>query len=155
MKTMVLGLGNTILSDDGVGIYVARELKGLLENRADITIAEASLGGLGLLDMLTGYDKVIVIDTIQTIDGKAGDIYRLDSESLNVTRHTASTHNINFATALEMGRKLDLDLPGKIVIYAIEAADVATFSEECTAAVKKAIPRCAKHVIKEISNKSR
>ncbi len=66
MKTLVLGLGNDILCDDGAGLYVARELKKTLANRKDFSVAEASLAGLGLLDLLAGYDKAIVIDAIQT-----------------------------------------------------------------------------------------
>jgi len=152
MKTLVLGLGNTVLSDDGVGIYVTRELKASLNKREDIAVEEASLGGLGVLDIITGYDKVIVIDAIRTRDGKAGTIYRLNSDSLNITQHTASTHNVNFAAALELGRKLELELPDDIVIYAIEAADVNTFNEECTPEVKLAIPQCIEQVIREIND---
>lgn len=148
MKTLVLGLGNSILSDDGVGIYVAREIKNAL-NREEIAVAEASLAGLGLLDLLVGYDRAIIIDATQTSGGKVGQIRRLNSNVLDATRHTASTHNVNFATALELGRQLGLDLPQQIVIFAIEVADVSTFSEECTPEVKKAIPKCVEMVIQE------
>lgn len=149
MKTLILGLGNDILSDDGIGLYVARELKKVI-NREDTAIAEASLAGLGLLDLLAGYDRAIIIDAIQTRDGKTGQIYRLNSHSFDTTRHTASTHNVNFATALELGRQLGLALPRQIVIFAIEVADVTTFSEECTPEVKKSIPRCVEMVLQEI-----
>lgn len=149
MKTLVLGLGNEILSDDGVGLYVARELKKVIE-REDTTVTEASLAGLGLLDLLTGYDRTIIIDAIQTREGKAGQVYRFNSNGFDATRHTASTHNVNFATALELGRQLGLSLPQQIVIFAIEVADVSTFSEECTPAVKKSIPRCVEMVLQEI-----
>ena len=153
MKTLILGLGNDILCDDGVGLYVVRELKNTLSNHKDIAVAEASLAGLGLLDSLAGYDKAIVIDAIQTRDGKTGQVYRLNSNDLAITRHTASTHNVNFASALELGRKLGLSLPQKIVIFAIEVADVSTFSEQCTPEVKKAIPKCVDMVIQEIDEK--
>jgi hydrogenase maturation protease len=149
MKTLVLGLGNEILSDDGVGLYVARELRKVIE-REDTTVTEASLAGLGLLDLLTGYDRTIIIDAIQTREGKVGQVYRFNSNSFDVTRHTASTHNVNFATALELGRQLGLSLPQQIVIFAIEVADVSTFSEECTPEVKKSIPRCVETVLQEI-----
>jgi len=152
MKTLVLGLGNSILSDDGVGLYVARELKNVLSQK-DITVAEASLAGLGLLDLLAGYDKVIIIDAIQTKEGKVGQIYQLNSNAFDTTRHTASTHNVNFTTALELGRQLGLALPQQITIFAVEVADVSTFSEECTPEVKQAIPRCAKMVLQEITRK--
>jgi hydrogenase maturation protease len=152
MKTLVLGLGNDILSDDGVGIYVARELKKIIHSQ-DITVAEASLAGIGLLDMLAGHDKAIIIDAIQTKDGKPGQIYRLDSASLAATRHTASTHNVNFAAALEIGRQAGIALPEQITIFGIEAVDVSTFSEDCTPDVKKSIPGCLEMVLQEIDEK--
>ena len=154
MKILILGLGNEILCDDGVGLYVTRELKNVLGNREDITVAEASLAGLGILDMLAGYDKTIVIDAIQTRDGKVGQVFRLNSNDLAATRHTTSTHNVNFASALELGHRLGLSSPKEMVIFAIEVADISTFSEDCTPKVKKAIPKCADMVLQEINQKS-
>lgn len=153
MKTLVLGLGNEILCDDGVGIYVARELKKALADRKDISVAEAGLAGLGLLDLLAGYQKAIVIDAIQTRDGETGQVYRLKSNDLAATRHTASTHNVNLASALELGRQLGLSLPSEIIIFGIEVADVTTFNEQCTPQVKKAIPKCVDMVLQEINEK--
>ena len=105
MKTLILGMGNPILSDDGVGIRVARTLEDRL-NQQEITIAEDSLAGLDLLDMLTGYDRAIIIDAIKTEGGEAGQIYRLEPGALDATRHAATPHDVNFATALELGKRL-------------------------------------------------
>lgn len=150
MKTLILGLGNPILSDDGVGLRVAGELKGRLDQQ-EATVMETSMAGLSLLDALAGYDKAIIIDAIQTVEGKAGQIYRLDPEAFNATRHTASPHDVNFATALELGHRLGLALPQQIVIFAIEVADASTFSEECTPDVNRAIPVCVEMVIGELN----
>jgi len=150
VKTLILGLGNSILSDDGVGLRVAAELKGRLDQQ-EVTVMETGMVGLSLLDLLVGYDKAIVIDAIQTVGGRAGQIYRLDPKAFNVTRHTASPHDVNFVTALEFGNKLGLVLPRQIVIYAIEVADVSTYSEECTSEVKKAIPVCVEMIIQELN----
>ena len=68
---LVLGLGNTILTDDGVGIYVAREIKKKL-TYGDVTIQEASLGGLELLDVMTGFKRVILIDAMVIGSGEIG-----------------------------------------------------------------------------------
>ena len=149
MKTLILGLGNPILSDDGVGVRVAEELKNRID-RHEVTVAEASIGGLGLLDLLDGYDRAIIIDAIQTAGGEAGRIYQLRLDALEITRHVTSPHDVNFATALALGNKLGLSLPQHIVIFAIEAADVITFGEECTPEVKRAIPICVKRVINEL-----
>jgi hydrogenase maturation protease len=151
MKTIILGLGNPILRDDGVGNRVALELEDKLAQRQDITVMETSMSGLSLIDLLAGYDKAIIIDAIQTAEGKAGQIYRLTSDAFNNTRHASSPHDVNFATALELGNRLGMSMPKQILIYAIEVADTSTFSEKCTPAVSRAIPACIKMITKELN----
>ena len=165
MKTIVLGLGNPILSDDSVGFRVVQELKarfnkpasvegeGEVDNKTykhEITLAESSSSGLNLLDLITGYDKLIIIDSIKTDGGEAGKVYRLGAENLGTVRHSASPHDINLATALELGRKLGTALPQQIVIIAIEVVDVTTFSEKCTPDVERAIPMVVSMVAEEL-----
>jgi len=149
-KTLILGLGNSLLCDDGVGIYVAAELKNRV-NRPELTVMETGVAGLSLLDLLVGYDRAIIIDAIQTVGGKAGQIYRLDPKAFDTALHTASAHGIDFTTALEFGKKLGLPLPQEIVIFAVEASDVSTFNEECTPEVKQAIPVCVEMVLREVN----
>jgi hydrogenase maturation protease len=149
LKTLILGLGNPILSDDGVGPAVARELEGALDPKV-ATVVEASLGGLNLIDLLVGYERVIIIDAIKTEGGQAGQIYKLDSAALTTTRYTGSPHDVNLATALELGKKLGLAIPQKIDIFAIEVADTERFSEEFTPAVAAAIPVCVEMIRREI-----
>ncbi|MBM3157811.1 MAG: hydrogenase maturation protease [Chloroflexi bacterium] len=150
MKTLILGLGNPILSDDGIGNRIAQELENRISNQ-DITVEETSMSGLSLLDLLVGYDKAIIVDAIQTANGKAGQIYRLTPEAFNDTRHASSPHDVNFATALELGHKIGMPMPGQIIIYAIEVADTSNFGEEFTPKVKKAIPRCVKMILDELN----
>jgi hydrogenase maturation protease len=151
MKTIILGLGNPILRDDGVGNRVALELEDKLAQRQDVTVMETSMSGLSLIDLLAGYDKAIIIDAIQTAEGKAGQIYRLTPDAFNNTRHASSPHDVNFATALELGNRLGMAMPKQILIYAIEVADVSTFSEKCTPAVSRAIPACIKMITRELN----
>jgi hydrogenase maturation protease len=143
-------MGNPLLCDDGVGLSVAAELKSRLD-QSDVTIMETSVAGLSLLDLLVGYDKAIIVDAIQTVDGKAGQIYRLDPKAFDTALHTASSHGIDFTTALEFGKKLGLPIPQEIVILAIEASDVSTFNEECTPEVKQAVPACVEMVLRELN----
>jgi hydrogenase maturation protease len=153
LKTLILGLGNPILSDDGVGPAVARELEGRLDPQS-VTVAEASLGGLNLLDLIIGYNRVIIIDAIKTENGQPGQIYRLSPGALTSTRYTASPHDVNLATALDLGRKLGLALPGEITIYAIEVTDTGTFGESFTPAVAVAVPACIAMIVEEINEKA-
>ena len=148
-RTLILGLGNTILSDDGVGCRVAMTLKDRI-NSPDVDIMEASIAGLDFLDLLTGYDRTIIIDAIQTEKGTPGQIYRFGPDILTSTRHAGTPHDVNLATALELGKRLNMKLPRQIIIFAIEVKDVTSFSEECTPEVMKAIPACVKLVLQEL-----
>jgi hydrogenase maturation protease len=149
MKTLVLGLGNPILSDDGAGIRVAQEVGEKLKD-PQVTVAETSGAGLSLLDSIAGYDKVIIIDAIQTREGNIGQIYRIGPEDFSFTKHFSSPHQINLATALELGKMLDLAMPPTITIFAVEAKDITSFSEKCTPEVEQAIPEVVKMVLEEL-----
>jgi len=150
MKTLVLGLGNPILSDDGVGIKVAHEVANQL-NSPQVTVAETSGAGLSLLDSIVGYDKVIIIDAIQTKKGQAGQIYRMGAEDVSPTKHFSSPHQINLVTALELGKMLNLAMPQKITIFTVDAKDITSFSEKCTPEVEQAIPEVVKMVLEELA----
>ncbi len=149
MKILVLGMGNPILSDDAVGIRVAQEVERKLDDPR-VTVAESSLAGLGLLDCVVGYDRVIIIDAIQTEAENAGQIYRMSPEDFSCAKRLSSPHQINLITALELGRRLNLAVPQKITIFAVEVEDIATFSEECTPLVEQAIPAAVEMVLQEL-----
>jgi len=150
MKALVLGIGNPILSDDGVGIKIAHEV-GKNINDPQIAVSEASAAGLSLLDSIIGYDRVIIIDAIQTKEGKAGQIYRMKPEDFSSAKRMSSPHQVNLVTALELGKMLNLAMPRKITVFAVEAKDVATFSERCTPDVEKVIPEVVKMVLENLA----
>lgn len=155
MKTLVLGLGNPILSDDGIGIHVVRELaKHRLPD--NVTCTEASVGGLRLLEVMAGYERVIMVDAIQTPDGKPGDIHRLYAGDLRASLHSGSTHDLSLPGALHLGRGMGMALPDDeaIVIIAVEAEDILTFGEECTSEVEASIPRAVEAVLAELGGEA-
>ncbi|MBN1177707.1 MAG: hydrogenase maturation protease [Anaerolineae bacterium] len=141
MSTLVLGLGNPILTDDGVGIYAVREAARRCP-RADVTFAEAGVGGLRLLEQIGGYARVILVDAIQTPTGRPGDVRCLRPGDLHASLHAGSSHDLSLPGALALGRQLGLPLPPDeaIVILAMEVADVLTFGEACTPPVRVALP---------------
>ena len=153
LKTLVLGMGNTILSDDGVGIYVVRELAERLE-REDVDFAEGSVGGMRILDIVGGYKRVIMVDAIQTREGRPGEIYRLTPQQFRLSLHAGSSHDLSLPGALVFGRAMGLTLPEDedFVIIAVEVEDVINFSEACTPAVQEAIPRAVDTVLAELGS---
>jgi len=146
MNTLILGIGNPILTDDGVGIKIAQKLK---EGSPKSEVIETSEAGIALLDLITAYDKLIIIDSIKTEKGEPGDLYKLDPEDLKPSKDLSSSHGIGIATAFELGRKLACKLPKFVSIYAVEIKDNTTFGENCTAEVKRKMPSITKQIIEE------
>jgi len=145
MNTLILGIGNPILTDDGVGIKIAQKLK---EGNPELEVMETSEAGMALLELMAGYDKLIIIDSIKTEQGKPGELYKLELENLKPNMDFSSSHNIGIITAFELGRRLGYCMPKHTSIYAVGIKDYTTFSEECTLEFKKRIPFIAKQIIK-------
>lgn len=150
MKTLVLGLGNSILTDDAVGFAVVEEVRKRLDS-GDVTVSEASAGGLSLLELVVGYDRVIIVDAIQTGAGQPGEIHHLSPDQFHGSLRGASTHAVDLATALELGRRLGMDIPKEVEILAVETLDVETFSEELTPAVAAVVPTAVNLVLERLA----
>ena len=154
MKTLILGLGNPLITDDSVGLRVVAELRGRLADRPDVDVAEDYWGGLRLMEQMVGYQRAIVIDAIQT-GAKPGTIHRLATGDIP-TQRSASAHDVNLPTALALGREAGLALPEDrhIVLVGIEAEDILNFGETCTPAVAESIPRAVAAVLQALDDVS-
>ena len=141
MKVLILGVGNLLRSDDGVGLHIIEALrKEHLKDNVDLIEA---VSGLDILDAIKGYDRIILVDAIKT-GGEPGIIYQLSLEDFKdkQTVNSFSTHlNMDIPTMLELGNRLFPEkMPEDIQIIAIEAEDITTISDKCTPKVEKAIP---------------
>ena len=146
MNTLILGVGNPILTDDGIGIKIARKIR---EGNPNLEVIETSEAGIALLDLIAGYDRLIIIDSIKTERGKPGKLYKLGLKDLKPARDSPSSHGIDIATAFELGQRLGYRMPQFVSIYAVEIKDNTTFAEECTQEVKERIPSITKQIIEE------
>ncbi len=152
MKSLVLGIGNTILGDDGVGVYAAQALEERLHDEA-ITVKDIGVDGLNLLEHILGYDRLVVIDAIITEGGKPGAIYRLTPQTMPASQGTGlSPHHFNLATTLEIGDRLFPDeMPREVIVFAVEVKQVKDITEKMTPAVRKALPRVIEMVLEELA----
>jgi hydrogenase maturation protease len=156
MKTLVIGLGNPILTDDGVGVKVAEQIAIHLSqiSHTNITVTEASVGGLRLMELMNGYSKVIIIDAlIQKDNNRPGRFHRLDLDDLRMispTQHSASAHDTTLTTALDAGKLLGLSLPEEVIIFAIEVENIMDFNDQATPTVSHAIPQVVNAVLEEL-----
>jgi hydrogenase maturation protease len=158
MKTLVIGLGNPILGDDGVGWVVAEKIQTALSdpqspiaNPQLVEVDCASLGGLSLMERLTGAERVILIDSIFTGQKAIGTVshFTLDELPDLTAGHSASAHDTSLRNALNVGRSMHIVLPedGNVIIIAIEAKNVYDFSQDLSPAVAEAVPQAVKSVL--------
>ena len=145
MKTLVLGLGNELLSDDGVGIAAARSLRAGLAGLDDVDVVESSLAGVALLDLFLGYDRAIIIDCIHARRSPPGSVIELSPADLDPVA-APSPHFTGLPEMLEVARQLQLEFPGDIRILAVEASDIGTIGGGLSDAVRRAVPRVVARV---------
>ena len=149
MRTLILGVGSSILTDDSVGLVVAGILKERLASRDDVDVGFNEEAGFSLLEESLGYDRLAVVDSILT-GREPGTVMRLDLSDLGRTIHSNSPHGANLATVMELGRQQEMDVPSVVVIYAIEVVDVLTFGEELTPALAARVDAIADEIESEL-----
>ena len=158
MKILVIGLGNPILGDDGVGWKVAEALSEQLssttksflkDENSKIEVDCASLGGLSLMERMLGYDRVILVDSMETGGNTVGSVRAFPLAALENPRlgHSASTHDTSLMTALQTAQTMGMDVPSRVHVVAIEAKNVFDFSEKLSPEVEKAIPIATQKVL--------
>ena len=150
MKTIILGVGNPILGDDGVGIHVIRKLKKQIK-KENVTIDEAITGGMNLLDLLLGYDKAIIVDAIIAEGSNAGEVRRIPLSNFS-SMHSCNPHDVSLPEAIQLAEKLgEGRVPKEIIIIGITMRQLPNeFGESLSSEISAAVPKAIDMTIKEI-----
>ncbi|MBD3414524.1 MAG: hydrogenase maturation protease [Candidatus Aminicenantes bacterium] len=145
-KTLVLGLGNDLYGDDGVGIHIIQCIKEKPELKDELSALCESVefkpccqSGLSLLDVITGYDSLIIIDTIKKSNPSTGKTHTLEGKDLRYIPGP-SPHYVSIPQSIEIGKKLGLKVPTIVKVIAIEAKNMYKLGENMTEEMKKKIP---------------
>lgn len=136
---MIVGLGNEIAGDDGVGIYVTRVLRRRLRNAPDVDVVALPWAGLALLDTLRGRSRAAIVDCLTGGCHPPGTIVRLDEQSLAGSVRLNSFHDIGFPTAMALGRQMGWDMPDDVAIWGVAAERVDIFHEGLSPMVAAAV----------------
>jgi hydrogenase maturation protease len=148
-KTIILGMGNPILSDDGVGLVLAERLKGLIDG---VDVVCNPMIDLSLFDDIIGYDVVYVIDAMTTRGGKPGELKRIHEEDSIGTLHLFSSHGMNFFELMKLGRSIGYKMPEVGCIYGIEIGDEVEFGESLLPATKEKLDEIIEIICSDIRN---
>jgi hydrogenase maturation protease len=160
---LIIGLGNPILGDDGIGWSIAQEIESQLtssikhtsqhKTMKNIKVIKLSLGGLRLMESMVGFDSVILIDAISTGKSPLGSVivFPLDNLPNNSVGHLSSPHDTSLQNALLIGKSLGAKLPKEITVVGIESKITYDFSEEISMPIKASIPEATSKVMELIS----
>jgi len=149
---LLVGLGNPIMGDDGVGIFVIRALKERIPSRSGLDFKELSVGGIRLIEEILGYDTVFIIDSIASKSTR-GQIHEFSAEQFKGSQYESSPHTTNFATALELYKKLQPSrIPRSIRIFTVDINSNFTFSETLSPEVHAAALKLTEQIVREIGN---
>jgi hydrogenase maturation protease len=148
MKTLILALGNPILSDDGIGWEVADRLAERLDH---IDIVKSSAATMDIIPKLAGYERLAVIDAVLLGSAPPGTVHRLGLDDFAGTMRPSSPHDINFATAFQMAKQWGYDIPKDIRIYGIEVKELSRFAEGCTPQVTEKLDEIVQQIFKELA----
>jgi hydrogenase maturation protease len=159
MKTLILALGNPILSDDGVAHEAADRLAERLHSSSarantQYDIIKSSAATMDIIPKLAGYDRLVVVDAVQLGSAPVGTVHRFSLTDLASTIRPSSPHDINFATALQMGKEWGYDIPADIHIYGIEVKELSRFSENCTPEVTEKLDEIVEDILSSLTANS-
>jgi hydrogenase maturation protease len=148
--TLILGIGNILLKDEGVGVHVVRRIKGM-DLPKDVEVLDGGTAGLELVDFIENRRKLIVVDAVKT-GAKPGTIYRLLETNLKIKpKAIMSFHEIDFLDALYMSDVMK-NKPKEIIVIGVEPKDMSD-GVELSPEIEERIPRIIEIVMKELNHK--
>ena len=145
MKTLVLGLGNLLLADEGVGVHVAQRLLDG-ETIDDVVVLDVGNAVLDAMPAIAAADKVILVDAMKG-GGLPGTVYRLSIGECSCAGPIGSVHGFDMKSVLHMvGRKE----PPDVTVIGVEPEFIG-WSTELSSAVAEALPDVMAAVQQELS----
>jgi hydrogenase maturation protease len=120
MKTILIGLGNILLRDEGVGVHAVNAVKERFEAPPELDIVDGGTGGLNLLPLLEGRDRVLLVDAVD-FGEEPGYIGELANDAIPARfgQSQASLHQVGLAEALALARLLDI-MPRELCLIGIQ-----------------------------------
>ena len=145
-RIAVIGLGNTLMGDDGVGVQVVEGLKPLVEGPVDCVTGETA--GMALVGYFLEYDYVIVADAISA--GSApGAIFRFGPDEAGVMQlRSHNSHGMGISYLVTAARLKGAD--PKVRIFAVQVGDVSPRDHELSPQVARAVPQAVRFILSEL-----
>jgi len=149
-KILILGLGNILLGDEGLGVWIAQQLSS--QSLPDeIEVIDGGTAGYELLNLLEGRDKVIIIDAVKTED-KPGSVYKMDLSVLQEdTTMQLSLHQFGLKNVFKMASLMDIN--PEVTLVGVVPKDYQKYHIGLSEDLEKVIPLVIETILQEIEIK--
>lgn len=155
-RTVVLGLGNPVLSDDAVGLAVVAALKQLLEAAPipGVDVLASTRAGFELIDLLRDYHRAILVDCLALPNPQPGRVRRLGLDDVAGSSRLVNVHDLSLGVAFQLAERMDIRMPAEVEILAVEAADTCTIAEALTPAVEAAVGPLSREIYEDLKRRA-
>ena len=148
MSTLVLGIGNVLLTDEGVGVRALKELERRYTFSDDVDLLDGGTSGIELLRHIQGRDNLLIIDAM-TCDQPPGTVYRVENEDVPAAFRTRiSPHQLGLSDLLAAAMLTD-GLPETLVLFGVEPESV-DIGLELTETVEGSLKKLITAVVAEM-----
>lgn len=150
MRTRLIAFGNTMLSDDGVGICLARAVGAVAP---ELEVVESEVGGLALLELLEGCERAVLLDAVKLSGRKPGELVPLALAEARCCSRLAGVHEVDLAGVLAIAERLGRQLPREILLFGVQGDDLTHFAERLTPRIEAALPRLVVELLAAIDER--
>ncbi len=147
MATLVLGLGNLVHSDDGVGIHAIGLLQRDSRVPCGVVLMDGGTQGLSLIPHIAGFPRLLVIDAVD-VGEKPGTLVRLEGDALQTLPGKPSVHQLGFADLMIAMKLLD-EAPEEVVVIGVQPQSTE-WSAELTPPVRESMDELLKVVLAQL-----
>lgn len=147
--TLILGVGNPLMGDDALGIWVVQQLRERPDLPPHVTVVDGGTEGIGLIPVMEPYRRVILVDAAE-MGLPPGTIRRLTWPEIRLTSQAnpLSLHQSSLADALVLAEALD-SLPGEVVIYGVQPHNKG-WDQPISAPVQRVLPGLIESLMNEV-----
>jgi hydrogenase maturation protease len=147
-RTVVLGLGNPVVSDDRVGLAVAEEVQRLLAERPldGVDVQFSTRGGFELIDLLSGYARAILVDCVAAPAPEPGRVRELALDNVAGSARLVGAHELCVGDAFAFARQMGIPMPDQVTIFGVEGGELTLISEQMTPSVAAAVAPLAARI---------
>lgn len=155
-RTVVLGLGNPVLCDDGVGLAVVAALRQLLKAAPipGVDVLASTRAGFELIDLLRDYRRAILVDCLALPNPQPGRVRRLSRDDVSGSTRLVNAHEVSVGVAFQLAEQLGIPMPTEVEILAVEAADTCTLVERLTPAVEAAVDPLSREIYEDLTRRA-